>query len=431
MKSNIGVILAGGLGARFHSDIPKQYMKLNGNEVIAYSINAFKNSTTIDDFIVVVDQNEFIEKNIETKFNVKCILGGETRNHSLHNAILYIKENYPNCDNVLFHEAARPFIRPSIVDTYIQELEQHDAVITAVKITDSIGHQDKWIVDRQEYYLIQAPEAFKFDLLAKHFSPDSNITATVQQLPQNIKLKKYFDFKNNIKITYPEDLFLAEQLIKLSYYRKKDPEDYDYSKLGKVLIFGGSGGIGSTLIGKFKEGGVDYLAPTSKEVNLENIEVETLKELFSEYAPDTIINLAATSKSDVDGILENFDKVFHINLRASLVFIEFAKSLNKRVNLVLLSSSSSTKGRQKITLYSASKVGVNSIIESLSDEMALNGVYINGIIPEKIYTPMIDKLHKRKINRNEMLDVEEVIDAILYYSSCNEYGQLVHIRKGL
>lgn len=429
--ANIGVILAGGIGTRFDSNIPKQYMKLNGQEVIAYSISAFKRSTQIDSFVVVVDAQEFESKNIENKYEVICIRGGETRNQSLYNAIIYIRENIPECRKVLFHEAARPFIKPEILDIYFNELDYCDAIITAAKITDSIGNYNQWYVDRKEFYLIQAPEAFDFNIISKHFLPNSNITATIQQLPSNIRLKKYFDFKNNLKITFPEDLFLAEQLIKLQYYHKNKLNETDYSKLDKVLIFGGSGGIGSQLVQNFKENNVQFIAPSHRELDLNDITVEKLNRYLGEFKPDVIINLAATSISDSDGIIENFETVFNVNLKSNLVFIEYARTLNKRVNLVLLSSSSSTKGRENITLYSASKVALNSIVESLSGRMYEKGIYINGIVPEKINTPLISKLHKKSIKINEMLDIEEVLDAILYYSSCDEYGQLVHVRKGL
>ena len=59
------------------------------------------------------------------------------------------------------------------------------------------------------------------------------------------------------------------------------------------------------------------------------------------------------------------------------------------------------------------------------------GIYLNAIIPEKIDTPLIGKLHKTTINKRELLDVDEVIDAVIEYAQVQEGGKLVHIRKGL
>ena len=146
-----------------------------------------------------------------------CIEGDSSRNGSLHNGLAYIRKNFPACRNIFITEAARPFLTAAIVDLYYDFLEDYDAVITASHITDSLGREGEDVTNRSEYYLIQAPEAFRFDALYNHFSRDSSITATVQQLPENRNVMKYYDFKPNIKITYPEDLAYAEHLLNLRF----------------------------------------------------------------------------------------------------------------------------------------------------------------------------------------------------------------------
>lgn len=209
---NIGVILSGGTGSRFNSDTPKQYHMLNGKEVISYSIDAFFNSTNTDKILVVADK--FQSKRIEEKYGVKCVLAGNSRNQSLYNAICYIKDNIKSCKNILIHEAARPFITAEIIDNYFDCLEQYDAIITTQKVTDSLGKTGAHRVTRSDYYLIQAPEAFDFGLLSEHFSPNSQITATVQQLPKDIRVMHNYQFNLNYKITYPQDLLIAKSIIK-------------------------------------------------------------------------------------------------------------------------------------------------------------------------------------------------------------------------
>ncbi len=433
MGNSIGVILAGGTGTRFNGNMPKQYMKLNGKEVIAYSIDAFRNSKSLNDFIAVVNDDEYEEKNIETKYGISCIKGGKTRNESIYNAINYIKNNFPDCEKVIFHDAARPFIKYDIIDNYIDLLNTNDAVITAVQITDSIGKLNEGPIDRSQYYLIQTPEAFKFRILLKYFSADSSITSIVQQMPKNLEVLRNHDLKFNLKITYPEDLFIAEQLIRLKYF-KKDSETIEDKNLfddKKALIFGGTGGVGTEIINRFKSLGVHFLAPSSKELDLYNITTKDIVEYCGDFKPDIIINAAAFSATDHDGLLDMFDKVFNINLKSNLVLIEYAKYLEKKVNIVLFSSSSSTRGRENITLYSAAKAGLNSIVESLAEKMSKHKIYINAIIPEKINTPMIQKLHKGSVKYRELLDVEDVIDAVLHCSIANTFGELIHIRKGL
>lgn len=210
---NISMILSGGVGSRFESDIPKQYNILLEKEIISYSIDAIKGAVESQKIIVLCDCS--YSERISKQYDVICVECGNTRNSSLKNGLDYIKTNFPECDRVFITEAARPFLTSRIVDDYFRMLGEYDAVITAQHITDSLGRKNESVTLRDEYYLIQAPEAFRFDMLYDNFKADSNITATVQQLPEERKVREYYDFKNNMKITYPEDLIIAEQLMKL------------------------------------------------------------------------------------------------------------------------------------------------------------------------------------------------------------------------
>lgn len=207
MMCNIGIILSGGNGTRFGSQVPKQYLKLCGKQVIEYSIEAFQRSKLCDELIIVSNSREVIS-------GATYVDGGKSRNISLHNALQYIKRKHLHCRKVVINEAARPFVTSKLIDDYFMLLDDYEAVITTKRITDSLGREGERVTDRNEYYLIAAPEAFRFPLLAENFDPASAITATVQQLPAGIKVKRYYNFPINYKITYPEDLRIAEQLIK-------------------------------------------------------------------------------------------------------------------------------------------------------------------------------------------------------------------------
>lgn len=210
---NISIILSGGVGVRFGNELPKQYNMLLGKEVIYYTVKALKESLLTDGIIIVAGKESL--KRLSAEYGVECIEGGPSRNRSLKNGLDFIKEKYPLCKNVFINEAVRPFLTAALVDDYYRYLCGYDAVITAQYITDSLGREGEPVTNRSEYYLIQAPEAFRFDLLYKCFSAESPITATVQQLPENRNVKKCFEYKHNIKITYYEDLLYAQQLMKL------------------------------------------------------------------------------------------------------------------------------------------------------------------------------------------------------------------------
>lgn len=207
---NIGIILAGGIGSRFKGDKPKQYYQINGKEMISYVINAFKDAETIDDFIVVLDESEFNSGRIAADYGVKTVMGGKTRNHSLKNALDYIKENHPDCEKVIENNAACPMITPKVINDIINLLDDNDYVQCTYKITDALGSYKERVVDREDYFLIQSPDAYRFPLLYSCFDADNPNGHPAVQLPLDAKGYNYFDFQPNIKVTYPEDLRIVE-----------------------------------------------------------------------------------------------------------------------------------------------------------------------------------------------------------------------------
>lgn len=209
---NIGVVLAGGSGERFGSKTPKQYLKIDGHEVIYYSIAALKKSRLIDKVLVVAsdDQAERLSKT----YDVEIVPNGSSRNLSLKSALTYIAYRYPECVKIIILEAARPMITARIVDEYLSLLDEYDSVITGQRIVDSLGCYKLDFVNRDDFYLIQAPESFVFPKLNESFDENSKITATNQQMPKDSKLFINFEFKNNFKITYPQDLHYCESFLR-------------------------------------------------------------------------------------------------------------------------------------------------------------------------------------------------------------------------
>ena len=210
---NITVILSGGSGERFGGDVPKQYAMLDKREVIAYPITAAKNSAKTDKVIVVA--HEAYDEHLTTQYAIECVRGGRTHNESVKNALNYIMENKYHCKNILFLDAARPFVTEEIIDKYFELLSDYDAVITTQHITDSLGKGGEQFVKRDDFFLIQKPEAFIFQLLYKYFDVASTVTAIIQQLPVDVKCYNCFNEKQNMKITYPNDMKIAEQLLKI------------------------------------------------------------------------------------------------------------------------------------------------------------------------------------------------------------------------
>lgn len=207
---NAALILSGGCGKRFGSTVPKQYHLARWKMVIEYVIEAAETATSIDTILIVASLpcDKLNRLKIRHKFEVTE--GGERRNDSLKNGLDWLKAR--GCDNVIVLDAVRPMVTGKLIDQYMHRLtdEGYDAVSTAQVITDSLGCYDLHEVDRSRYYLMQSPEAYRFDLLYQHFDRDSKLTEVAQQLPRESKVFLNFDFQNNIKLTYPWELSYIE-----------------------------------------------------------------------------------------------------------------------------------------------------------------------------------------------------------------------------
>lgn len=208
---NIAIVLSGGSGARFGSQVPKQYHLLNGVPVYAYALNAIAANRAIDATIYVGDAS-FLDA-LYFPENFYSIPGGFTRNESLTNAIRYISDNFSDCTRVCILEAARPFVDTDVISAHLNLLTEYDCVINAKKITDSLSRTDGSFSNRDDFYLIQAPESYRYCILVDNFSESSGTTSPMHQLPKSAKIKFYLDMPINLKITYESDLVIAEALV--------------------------------------------------------------------------------------------------------------------------------------------------------------------------------------------------------------------------
>lgn len=210
---NIAMILSGGVGKRLGGNLPKQYLTIKGKMIIQYVIEAIRKSAKIDR-IVVVAHEPYVEM-LKERFDVEVCLGGAERNITLKNGLDYVHDKF-DCDKIMIFDAVRPMVTAELVDDYMDKLDEYDIVLTAQKITDSLGSYDLHEVRRDRYYLLQSPEAYRFANLYKYFDSNSTLTEVAQQLPADMKTYLNFGFSDNLKITYKQDLFLAEQLLGLN-----------------------------------------------------------------------------------------------------------------------------------------------------------------------------------------------------------------------
>lgn len=219
---NYAIILASGKGERFGSDLPKQFALLNGKTLLENSVEIFEQNENVDEIIVVITP-EYKKKSQEIlkkykKVN-KIIEGGLTRKESSAIGISSIEENEAN---VLIHDCARPLLSQNVLNECIYSLNKYDAVAVACESTDTIieteGDFIKSIPQRSSVMNIQTPQCFKLSLINKAHQlskNDSNFTDDCGLVVRHALSKVYIvkGESDNIKITYPKDLFIAEKII--------------------------------------------------------------------------------------------------------------------------------------------------------------------------------------------------------------------------
>ena len=221
------VIVAAGTGSRMNMGINKQFIKLEGKEIIAYTIEKFYNNSNIEDIVVVVkeDESEFFKKEILDKYNfknVKIAYGGKERQDSVYNGLKLLDEK---CDVVLIHDGARPFVSDKIIDKSIEEAKEHKAIVVGVPVKDTIKviDNDKNIVDtpnRSVLWAVQTPQTFDYNILIHAYKDafkngfyGTDDAMLVERIGYKVKMVE--GSYNNIKITTQEDLNIGSQILRV------------------------------------------------------------------------------------------------------------------------------------------------------------------------------------------------------------------------
>ena len=217
MKSVL-IIPAAGTGSRFNSKIPKQFIKLDGKEIIIHTIERFSKLKEIDS-IVIASQKEYFKKIIRlllingiTK-PAKIVAGGKERQDSVYNALI-------NCgcekgDIVLIHDSVRPFVSEKLIKKLIQTAIKYKAVIPVIPVNDTIKEvTNNTIVRtilRDKLKRAQTPQVFEYSTLLNAFAyaKKTKFIGTDEAAVaehNKIKVRAIEGELTNIKITQKSDL---------------------------------------------------------------------------------------------------------------------------------------------------------------------------------------------------------------------------------
>ena len=210
---NVALIVFAGSGSRIHSDIPKQFIKINDIDLVVYAIKKFNDNPHIDE-VNLVTSKEYIpyvecfkEKYSLEKIN-KVIVGGETRQESVRLGLeaLILDEK----DNILIHDGDRPLVSHAIINQAIDYLNEFEATCPFISIEDRIPEISN---SGRKYNLngvevdIQTPQCFRFGLIRdKHIQKqDIEVNDDISLVDPSL-VKFYPGDRLNFKVTTDEDL---------------------------------------------------------------------------------------------------------------------------------------------------------------------------------------------------------------------------------
>ena len=242
------IIAAGGRGARFGGAQPKQFLELAGVPILKRTVDAFLQGYPFDEVIVALPE-EIAAKPPKYLDDVTVVAGGARRQDSVANGLDAVA---PSTQIVVIHDAARPLVIPALIERTVKAAIEHGAAIAALQATDTVKRSDASRVilgtlPRDEIFLAQTPQAFRAGILRNALAlaataPDATDEAMLAELAGHHVYLIEGD-PRNIKITTPEDLEMAEQLLGPSHSRSamRIGNGYDLHKLvqGRPLILGG------------------------------------------------------------------------------------------------------------------------------------------------------------------------------------------------
>ncbi len=182
-SANYALVVAAGLGSRAGSSLPKQYLPVNGKPMLRHSIESLAGHDGIGRIFVVIGagHEEMAQEAVDGLPPVELVTGGATRRESVEKGLAAISAE-GGCDNVLIHDAARPFLTHDVIARLLSKLEDNAGAVPVLPVVDSLARGNAVMgetVDRRDLWRIQTPQAFHFQaILEAHRQWDTALEAT-------------------------------------------------------------------------------------------------------------------------------------------------------------------------------------------------------------------------------------------------------------
>ena len=223
------VVLAAGSGTRFGDAVNKVWLPLSGRRIISRSLlNAAKNFKNCRLVLVIDPKDEALAQEVIARevpnLDIEIVYGGLTRHGSEFNALQHLSPAIKNgeIDVILIHDGARPLATPALFETIATTANKHGGAIPTVKVSsfELDQHQNENVVRVQTPQGYQAqPLLEAYELAERDGFTGTDTGACMEKYFPNIKTIAIPADPSNVKITYPQDLVIAEHVLQKRGYR--------------------------------------------------------------------------------------------------------------------------------------------------------------------------------------------------------------------
>lgn len=404
MKRVLGLVLIGRI--RSKRTIPSYEISLIGRPVVAHAVAALS----------AVCERVIVEHASHSREAESQILKRVLRRVQQEQAGERLKE-----EGVIIHDAFQPVLRVQLVE----QVRQAMALGVVAVATSPLLHGEVFPRDRthRDLKVIEPPAGFHLRELGEYLSQNERTRESISSLAVSVAEKNraslalvsrtYVSGKMFTNMTADE----AEALLRVApKYESASGQDSQLN-VRRVLVLGGTGGIGQACIKLLGEKRISYLAPPREELDLRQ------ERDFRQLAQvDAVIHSAGSYSTSAKEIME-------VNFHSCIRLLEAAEASEWTGRIVFLSSTAATYGRRGAPVYSASKAALNSLIEAECGRLARKGILLDAVAPARVATVLQERLNPGT-PATEMINPRYVAKVILRVLSSPSSGRIVYIRRG-
>jgi ribitol-5-phosphate 2-dehydrogenase (NADP+) / D-ribitol-5-phosphate cytidylyltransferase len=449
------ILLAGGDGNRFGSEVPKQFLRLAGEEILLRSLQTLA-AAELDRLVVVshprwVAETERLVDAAGLRGSVQVVAGGASRNQSTWNGIMALDAS--DDDVVLVHDAVRPLLPLEVlrraIDPVVDGLA--DSTDTVIPSADTLVVVEGGVVteipDRSRFRRGQTPQVFRRGVLVRAYqaaaaagdmSATDDCSLVLRYVPEARVLAVPGD-EMNIKITTRLDMVLADRMLQMKTIGIEEAATVGTSLHdARVLVVGGTNGIGRAVADEAERlGAATEVVGRSAGLDVRDRQAvgrcvddvaHRLGGLDHVVVTAGVLRVGRVADADPDELREVID----VNVLGSLNVAAAAHAHLRKApgSLTLFASSSFTRGRADYVAYSASKAAVVNMAQGLAEEWHPDGIRVNAVSPERTDTPMRRRAFPEEAHAL-LLTAEEVARATVRLIRSDLTGQVLDVRRHL